>query len=151
MKKIGEYTAKGIILSDDLETYKIQLFDGRFDTGYRVTDFKIALSNRDDGATIAASAKLMTEPGVNNRYWNWSLNTEVAWAANAADANHPSAAANPGYGVTDPDNMIIEDLYIGAVVYNDQALDVCYMITLEKYDISDWQGALSMVRNKSQG
>ncbi len=128
---------------------KIQLFDGRFDSGYRVTDFVIAMSNRDDSSTYNASAKLMTEPGVNNRYWNWSLNTEVAWASTSADANHPNPHAM--FSLTDPDNMIIEDLYIGAVVYDGQNVDVNYMITLEKYDISEWKGALSMVRNKSQG
>ncbi len=48
MKKIGEYTTRGIITSSDTESHKIQLFDGRFDTGYRVTSFKVSLSDRDN-------------------------------------------------------------------------------------------------------
>lgn len=148
MKKIGEYTVKGIILSNDVETKRIQLFDGRFDTGYRVTGFEIAMSNRDDSAVYVASAKLMTEPGANNRYWNWSLNSEIAWASAAWDSNGANTQAPAS--IIDPDNMIIEDLYIGACVYNDQEKEINYIIHLDKYDISDWQGALSMVRNKSQ-
>ena len=39
MKKIGEYSSKGTIASG-VET-KILLFDGRFDTGYKLTKFMI--------------------------------------------------------------------------------------------------------------
>jgi len=148
MKKIGEYTAKGIITSSDTEQYRIQLFDGRFDTGYRVTGFVVSLSYRDDASTINASAKLMTEQSGGNTYWNWAKNSEIAWASAQADANHPMPSNE--YSIVDPDNMIIEDLWIGAMVYNDQEVEVNYMITMEKYEISDWQGALTMSRNKSQ-
>ena len=50
--------------------------------------------------------------------------------------------------IIDPDNMIIEDLYL--VVNAQDEGNVNYMIQLQKYDISEWQGALSMVRNRSQ-
>ena len=44
--------------------------------------------------------------------------------------------------------MVIEDLYIWA---NNAANDpINYLIKMEKYDITDWQGALTMVRNRSQ-
>ena len=39
MKKIGEYTVRGQISDGIVE--KIILFDGRFDTGYRVTSFVV--------------------------------------------------------------------------------------------------------------
>lgn len=149
MKKIGEYTAKGIITSSDTDQHRIQLFDGRFDTGYRVTGFQVQLSNRDNGNAFIASAKLMTEPSAGNTAWNWAKNSEVAWASSASDANNPTASANP-FGIVDPDNMIIEDLWLGAVVYSDQEVEVNYMITLEKYEIDEWQGALAMSRNRSQ-
>jgi hypothetical protein len=45
--------------------------------------------------------------------------------------------------------MIIEDLYLMCVSANDTD-DINYMIKMEKYDITDWQGALGMVRNRSQ-
>ena len=38
MKKIGEYTVRGRLAAQ--ETAKIQLFDGRFDTAYKIKDFK---------------------------------------------------------------------------------------------------------------
>ncbi len=149
MKKIGEYTTRGTITSSDTESYKIQLFDGRFDTGYRITSFDVAMADRDNNGQFIASCKLMTEPDANNRYWNFSKNTQIAWAACGWDADN--GYAYEFENLIDPDNMIIEDLFIGAVVYNDQNVDVNYIITMEKYDISDWQGALAMVRNRSQG
>ena len=44
MKKIGEYTARGIVLETETEAgepQKISLFDGKFTTGYRVTRFQV--------------------------------------------------------------------------------------------------------------
>ncbi len=149
MKKIGEYTARGIITSSDTESHTIQLFDGRFDTGYRITSFQVAFSDRDNPDLFTASVKLMTEPDANNRYWNFANNTQIAWAACGWDANDRYAL--PTENLIDPDHMVIEDLYIGALVYDGQAVEVNYLITMEKYDISDWQGALAMVRNRSQG
>ena len=51
--------------------------------------------------------------------------------------------------IIDEDNLIIQDLYIGAYSYSD-AEQFNYLIKLDKYEISDWQGALAMVRNRSQ-
>ena len=42
MKKIGEYTARGIITSNNVE--QIHLFDGKFTTGYRVTKFIMVIT-----------------------------------------------------------------------------------------------------------
>jgi len=148
VKKLSEYTTRGTITTSDTETYKIQLFDGRFDTGYRVTSFQIAGSDRDDPDLFTASAKLMTEPDGNNRFWNFSKNTQIAWAMCGWDAN--DRYATPNENIIDPDNMIVEDLYIGALCYSDREVELNYIITLEKYDFTEWKGALTMVRNRSQ-
>ncbi len=150
MKKIGEYTAKGMITSSDDDQHRIQLFDGRFDTGYRIKEFVVQLSFRDTGTAYVASAKLMTEASSGgNRYWNFAKNSEIAWAASSTDANNPNSTAM-STGIVDPDNLIIEDLWLGAVVHSDQEVDVNYMIVMEKYEINEWQGALAMARNRSQ-
>ncbi len=153
MKKIGRYTTRGIVATADLPgadgPHRIQLWDGRFDTGYRITKFVLAVSNRDDSNLHICSGKLMTEPEDNNRYWNWSKNTQIAWASCSWDANDRYANAFESY--VDPDNMVIEDLFIGIVASGDEGTEINYMIEMDKYDISEWQGALSMVRNRAQG
>lgn len=145
MKKIGEYTVRGQITDNTVE--KIILFDGRFDTGYRVTKFEIWAQ---DPASVNSdcSSKLMTEnlgvpasPGI----FNAGDNREIGWASHEIDN---SLGTGNSFNVVDRDNMVVEDLYIWA--NNADNEDINYYIEMEKYDITDWQGALAMVRNRSQ-
>ena len=91
MKKIGDYTVRGQIPTSNGDTHRIILFDGRFDTAYKVVDFEISFMSRADSGSEIASAKLLTVDGDSmvgdNRQWNWDVNTEIAWASCAHDAN----------------------------------------------------------------
>ena len=147
MKKIASHTIRGAVASSDTAMERLQLFDGRFDTGYRVTFFEVSIRDRDNNNTIVASAKLATEDVGDNQKWYWSDNREIAWAYGSADGNSLNVAAPET--IIDEDNMIVQDLFIGAVA--NSSCTVNYLIKLDKYDITDWQGALAMVRNKSQG
>lgn len=146
MKKIGEYTVRGVASSTGLT--EITLFDGRFDTGYRIVKFEMSMITQNVNAE--ASCKLLTDDGgisADSDDWNWDNNEEIAWARTGNNTTTNATHTTESY--VDPDNMIIQDLYIKAAT-NEGDAEVNYMITLEKYDITDWQGALSMVRNKSQ-
>lgn len=147
MKKIGEYTTRGSILADD--TYsRIILDDGSFQTGYRITEFVIAPNDLDNINARIYSAKLLTNdeqtPGVN---WNWDRNEEIGWAQYSMDANNINGPNV--FSLIDPDNLVIQDLYIIGSEYSSD-IKLNYFIRMEKYDITDSQGALAMVRNRSQ-
>jgi hypothetical protein len=149
MKKIGTRTVVGSMgistTSIGGDRKRIQLFDGRFDTGYRVTKFFVwtldgechgTLSTVDEGSTSSSAGDHMMDAGDN---------TQIAWASGPASGSGPLAD-----GIVNPDNMIIEDLFIRG--YCTTTSDPWnFYIELEKYDISDWQGALAMVRNRAQG
>lgn len=145
MKKIGEYTIRGKVPDNTVE--KVILFDGRFDTGYRVTEFRCwnsdALSSNDGVMMLATEqdADWDTAPSLDA-----ADNTQIAWGGYSSS----TYLWADNIGIVDPDNMIIEDLYIHAQVTSTGS-SLSYLIKLEKYDITDWQGALTMVRNKSQG
>ena len=49
----------------------------------------------------------------------------------------------------DPDNLIVQDVYVQALSAAEENSN--YFMRFEKYDISEWKGALAMVRNQSQG
>lgn len=147
MKKIGEYTTRGQFLSDGTAMKRIQLFDGSFDTGYRVVWFEVAMQDRADTSAESISAKLTTEITPNQQLWDWGDNREIAWATASNDANSIAVAAPTT--IIDPDNLIIEDLYIGGYSYSDSET-INYIIHLHKYSFTDWRGALAMVRNRSQ-
>ncbi len=145
MKKIGDYTMRGQV-PETLTGYSEKignLFDGRFDTGYRVVEFVIAGVQGDTGDDY--SAKLSTE-ATGTRNWNWGDNREIAWASTNVGS---SGVREKHFSLVDPDNLCIEELYIDALTPGSGTMN--YFIRLEKYDITDWQGALAMVRNKSQG
>lgn len=147
MKKIGEYTMRGKAgISATPE--RLILFDGRFDTAYRVTHFEIAAVTQN--INLEASAKLMTDnDGISagSNDWNWDNNEEIAWVRIGNNAN--ISASHTAESYIDPDHMVVEDLYIKANT-NEGDEEINYMIKLEKYDITDSQGALAMVRNRSQ-
>ena len=144
MKKIGEYTMRGQVAETVAGfSEKIgNLFDGRFDTGYRVVEFVIA---GVEGATADDySAKLSTE-ATGTRNWNWGDNREIAWASTNVGA---SGVRENHFSLVDPDNLTIEELFIDCLTPGTGTLN--YFIRLEKYSFSDWRGALAMVRNSSQ-
>ena len=149
MKKIGEYTTRGSIVTDN-SVNRIILDDGSFETGYRVVEFVVAPHDMDLTVARIYTAKLLTDDdsttGLN---WNWDSNEEIGWSFFTWDSNTQTTGNN--YNLIDPDNLIIQDLFIVAdegVGQTDVKMN--YYIRLEKYDIKDSQAALAMVRNRSQ-
>tara|TARA_Y100000361_G_C10920902_1_gene218861 strand:+ start:91 stop:525 length:435 start_codon:yes stop_codon:yes gene_type:complete len=143
MKKIGEYTIRGTV--DQSETARITLFDGRFDTGYRIT--RIYIGPQSPYGNFDAFLTVKTEDdGVAAESWNWEDNRQIGWASWIADG---VGTANTDQNIIDPDNMIVEDLYLSAGA-NQGGNGTNYLIEMEKYEFEDWDGALAMVRNRSQ-
>ena len=121
---------------------RIQLFDGNFSTGYRILDFKV--SPNVPSASQEITAKLSTTPKSTVTAWNWSDVEEVAWAFWASD----QATLSADYSNIRDDSIIVEDLWISGGGADGS---VNYEILLEKLSISDYDGAINMVRNNSQG
>ena len=147
MKKIGEYTIMGQMDRGTVE--RITLFDGEFSTGYRVLEVKTSLQDAlvIDQACIITVA---TEAAAATGSWNWSDNRQIAWGSFAYEKGTGGAGGPSAFNVVDPDNLVVEDLYIFAedkLAENDR---INYMIVMEKYEFSDWRGALAMVRNSAQ-
>ena len=145
MKKVGEYTLQGGISDQTVE--KILLFDGRFDTAYKVVEFILfpknpATANAEEYGVLATQEEDATTD------WDAYKQTQIGWASVRTDGAY--GVASP-FSLVNPDNLVVEDLYIYA---NDgtgvAGTHVNYFIRMEKYEISDWQGALTMVRNRAQ-
>jgi hypothetical protein len=146
MKKIkaGRKVLTGRILEG---TYngpenRIQLFDGKFTTGYRIVSFQIAPVNPALGNEIIG--KLTTEPKSTVTQWFWEDVQELAWCHWGQDKYQDT------FTNIREDNMVIEDLWIS--IYNEtfDGATVNYEIILEKYEFPAWTGAGVLVENLSQ-
>ncbi len=145
MKKIGEpITMKGNAAYNTIE--RITLFDGRFDTAFRVTSFQIAPVAPTDQVEIICKVSTDHPGSFSGTNWYWDNNEEIAWAGWGL----PNGTYSGWYSNIDPENLVVEDLYLQAYSTSGESGPVNYEITMQKYDISDWQGALAMVRNRSQ-
>jgi len=122
---------------------RISLFDGKYTTGYRVVDFRIA--PKVPSATYEVTAKLSTEPKSAISQFNWQDVQEIAWAG----WNFTNSSSDLEYLNIREENMVIEDLWI-SLYYSAEAIDVNYEIILEKYNFTDWDGAAVIINNLSQ-
>jgi hypothetical protein len=143
MKKIGEYTCRGRLFH--AITKRITLFDGRFDTGYKVVSFKLLT---DDPSTAANDVfgVLATEEAAATDDWNLGDQRQIAWAGHENRQGGPAAQG----GAVDPDNFVVEDLWVRGNNGSGTNYYVNYIIVMEKYETTDWRGALAMVRNSAQ-
>jgi len=143
MKKIGEYTARGTIQESGPNPIRITLFDGKFDTAFRVKSITVAPYDITATSNYNYAIKLMTRDDGNAAIWNWGDQSELGWSYTSFDAN---GITNPPFSQVDKDQLIVEDIYV--YLESTQDLKANYEIVLEKYSISDWQGALAMARER---
>jgi hypothetical protein len=138
--KDGLLTLRGKVLAGQVE--KIMLFDGKFNTAYRIKSFTCV--PQDITTSENVTMKVLTEDAPHTTGWFWAKNTEIAWAL-----WDRATSVSPGkYNRVDYDALIVEDLYLDAS--GDAGEFLNYMIELEKVKITEWVGALAMVRNSSQ-
>jgi len=147
LKKIGTYTCRGV-MPDRTQT-RIQLWDGSFKTAYRVTKFIIANTIPHGTADQVAVLKTDGQDGgsIALPFWDFSHNKQIGWAA---QENHTTASVRGTWSLVDPDHLIVEDLFVTGICSAD-GQEINYYLEMEKYAVSDWQGALALVRARSQG
>ena len=152
MKKIGSYTARGIVLEAETEAGKpqlVSLFDGRFDTGYRVTNFQVWGADMSTTAGYVAGKISKNDKGVTTQanFFRADDDNQIAWSTSAHGTD--GGAFPLGNTIIDPDNLIIEDLYVYGRA-NVAGSEINYLIEMEKYEITEARGALTMARDKQQ-
>ena len=156
MKLLGYYTARGIVTEAETEAGSpqlISLYDGTFLTAYRVTGFKIWGANFASSSTnpdvIGKLSKNATGSTGASNFFRADDDNQIAWAVSAAGLDgggQPFAES-----IIDRDNLCVEDLYVYARCTGTNTNPVNYLIEMEKYSISEEQGALLMARDRADG
>ena len=109
MKKIGTYTTRGRVADDGYE--RLTLVDGRVDTGDRVTKVRgFGEPNAETGVAGYGCLSTDEDPIMHDGGdWNFEANNQIAWATTTYSG---AGASVSEWTLVDPENMIVEDLYI---------------------------------------
>lgn len=144
IRKLGDpYTMRGM-LPVNVGNNRVNLFDGRFDTAFRIESLQIISSTPTESNEFTLIVS--TEPQVDITTFDFSDQTQIAWATFYT----PITSRWGETMIVDPDNLIVEDLFLSLRGSADDTF--CnYIMVLQKYKISEWKGALTMVRNRAQG
>lgn len=152
MKKIGEHVVRGLYSETETENigpFRVRLFDGKYNTGYKVTRFVVWSSDWNNSSNPDVIGKLGLESGLDTAsagFMNAQDQREIAWAggSGATDSwfDHVS-------GIIDRENLIIEDLFV--YVRGAGTANVNFLIEMDKFELPSFRGPLAMVENKSQG
>jgi hypothetical protein len=154
VRKIGQYTARGQYteaLSESDGGKRINVFDGDYSTGYRITNFYVWSGNYASSSNADVIGKVGTVGDLSadsSDFMNANDVREIAWAASAG-------ATDAGLGfaegpIIDRENMNIEEVYV-YVRSAGTAIPVNYLIEFDVFDLEPYQGSLAIVRNSAQG
>lgn len=122
---------------------KIQLFDGKFNTGWKIEKFVITPTGPVWNREIASM--ISTEPKSSLGVWMFDDVEQLAWAA----WNVPDGVNGSQFELVDEENMAVEDLWIQAYTTG-EGTTMNYYIVLQKYEFTAYDGAAVMVKNQSQ-
>ena len=152
MKKIGEFTARGQLSENDSEQgrpARVRLFDGRFDTAFKITEFYVWGSSAASSSSPDISGKLAISPNVETgtEFFNAQDGREIAWGS-VAGSTDTFFNAPPG-SIIDPENLVVEDLYVFIRAPVDTT-PVNYLIVMEKYEVGDSTGAVTMAKDRAR-
>jgi hypothetical protein len=146
VKKTGSYLARGT--AEEGTGVHIQLFDGRFDTGYKITSFVVWAVSVQDVYDQRCIGKVATSENVSTAaatFMNAKDDREIAWAGQ--DGSSIEGLSLGGPGLIDPNNLIIEDAWV--FVRSNQNEPVNYLIEFEKYQFDSFIGAMNIAREAS--
>ena len=151
-KYLGTYTARGQVTENQSEQgqpERIRLFDGRFDTAFRVREFYVWGQNAASSSNPDISGKLATSPNVtaSTGFFNANDGRELAWGSSAGSTD-TFFNAPPG-AIIDPENLVIEDLFVFTRAVNDD-IPVNYLIVMDKFEITETLGAVSMAKDRAR-
>ena len=146
MKKAGKLLTMRGSIPMNTNGQRLQIFDGKYTTGYRIVEFYVAPENPSEAQSILMKAfTSKTTPSISK--FDWGDSQEIAWATWGIDTG--TGGAN--FFLIDEDNMVIEDLYLSFYSETGDSDYANYYIVLQKYEFPAWTGAGFLVENLGQG
>ena len=143
----GSFTAS---TTGNYSAERIMLEDGDPKTAYRIYEVYCwstdSVSSADGCLVVSTMEGGITEYAVGQQ--DASDNRQIAWSAWSNTGS--SGDRNITQALVDPDNIINEDLWLGAFNSSSGSDDVNYLIIAEKIRINLNENLYTSVRNRSQ-
>jgi len=153
MKMIGKYTARGIVTETETlagTPQRVFLHDGSNKTAYKVTAFYVWGSDAgglDNLECIGKLSKNDIGTTAAENFFRADDDNQIAWSGNWGGT---SMWGNNSQ-IIDPENLVVDDLFVYVHTTGTQGDAVNYMIEMEKYEIDGWRGTLEMARDQFDG
>jgi len=142
-KKIGKVLTMRGTSPSNVANHKLNLFDGRYDTGFKLVSFEIVSKNASDTTQEATATLYNRKQAGFSREWDFSDVEQVGWSGWMI----PIGSRFGIWNLVDDETILVEDLFL-AIYGAMESTDFNYIIKLQKYDITEWEGALSLVSRK---
>jgi hypothetical protein len=142
-KKLGPVLTMRGRCPVNVADHKINLFDGRFDTGFKLVSFQIVAKYGTDNSEEASATLYNRKQGTFRRDWNFADVEQVGWAGWMI----PLGSRFGVWNLVDDETILVEDIFM-SIYAVEEAGDYNYILKLQKYDITEWEGALSLVSRK---
>jgi len=144
MKKVkdGLRVLRGSIPPNSYDN-RLQLFDGKATTGFRVVEFRVISSTPTDVDEINAVLRTESASGVPYNF-DMGDNQTVAFSIWGA----PNQVYFSSWDLVVEGNMVVEDLWISNYqTGTDPLVPMAYYILLQKYTFAAWDGAAFLAMN----
>ena len=142
----GNFVARGVAIEDN-GSKKINLFNGTYRSGFRVKDFRVA--SQGIFTSEECQGYLSTAPsGPQANVWNWENQQQVAWAATEMPGG---GTRQMFHSVVDSSVVIVDEIYVAVNNNKGNTDPVNYYIELEPVNLEEFQYAMALIQNRSQG
>ena len=135
---MARHTLRGRVAAQ--ETKRLIVDDGQLNVGHRVVGFVVwatGISSSEDPECILGKSSDM------NSEWDASDNRQIGWAGQTTS----STSRIMGFNLLDPDNIVIQDLFIYNRADTEEAN---YLVVVEPVSLTDDEAVLQLIKERGQ-
>lgn len=135
---MARHTLRGRVAAQ--ETKRLIVDDGQLNVGHRVVEFVVwatGIDSSEDPECILGKSSDM------NNEWDASDNRQIGWAGQTTS----STSRIMGFNLLDPDNIVIQDLFIYNRADTEEAN---YLVVVEPVSLTDDEAVLQLIKERGQ-
>lgn len=146
INRSGNFVLRGVAIENE-GFKKLNLYNGTYRSGFRVVDFKVA--SQGIFTSMECQGVISTAPsGASANFWNWENQQQVGWAATDMVGG---GTRDMVFSLVDSSIIIVDEIYISVNNNQGNTEPTNYYIELEPVNLEEYQYAMALIQNRSQG